>query len=477
MADKENSVSRLQVWVYAGYGAAQTLSYRVPMIYGQMYMTQYMGVPIATAALVLTIAKFIDFCFALMAGGIIQSANPKKGKYLPWMKALRWVIAMGAVLRMAPVRALPVGARAACASLGYVMIHGSMNFMSTAQRGLLPKLGGSDMEQRVLLTTRQTQVNSFASVILSFGTLPLITLAGKLAGDVGIGYTIITVCFAPAVLIGVSLLEKAVGPLDRPPESPSATHRSSVRELLAAVFTNDQMTVYMVYQILSSMGGSVISGMTMYYWSVVMNRMGMYSVASGISACAPLVFALLLPRLGKTLGKRKAVLVNFAIMLFARVLMATLALKSIWFMALANLLEKAGDYLTAIYGVNYYLDIGEYGYHKTGRDFRTLCMSLSNIPGKIASALGGAMGGILLARISFDRFQGLYAAANKLGSSGDWSFRASEEFTCFCGSFIRIYAFAPLCFSAVAICVFLFGYKITDENARYYAKMNAAKVE
>ncbi len=472
--EKQRKVSRFQVFVYSSYGVLQNLSYRVPMIYGQMYMTQYLGVPIATATAVLTVAKLMDFGFALVSGWLIQSAGFKKGKYLPWMKALRWVMAAGAILRMAPVQPLPTAAKAACVGLGYVMIHGSMNFMSTCQRGLLPKLCGADMDQRVHLTTRQEQFSSAASVILSFGTLPLITLVGRLAGDAGKGYSIVSALLAPTVILGVSLLEKAVGQLDSPRQG-SAVERPKLRDMLRALSDNDQLAVYMGSQLLSALGSATISGMTMYYWSIVMNRMALHSLVSGISTCAGLLFALIIPRYGKRLGKRKAVLVNFAIMLFARLLMATLGLRSVWVMALANLLEKAGQFLTAIYGVNYYLDIGEYGYHKTGRDFRTLCMSMSNIPSKIATAIGGSIGGFFLARMSFDRFQSLHSAASRAGEAADWSFRATAEFAAFCTRFIRFYAFAPVLFSLLSICVFVFGYRISDEDAKRYARENAER--
>ena len=474
MEKKQGGVSRFRVIVYSVYGVLQSLSYRVPMIYGQMYMTQYLGVPIATATLVLTVAKLIDFGFSLAAGGMIQSANFRKGKYLPWMKALRWVMALGAILRMAPVRSLPTAAKAACLGLGYVMIHGSMNFMSTCQRALLPRLAGADMGERVRLTTRQTQFSSAASVVLSFGTLPLITFVGKLAGDASAGYSIVAALLAPLVILAVSLLEKAVGELDPPRRADEPLPpKVRLRDMLRALAGNDQLRVYMSYEFLTGLGGSVISGMTMYYWSIVMNRMAMHSVVSGISTCAGLAFALLIPRCGRKLGKRRAVLVNFAVMLAARILMATLALRSVWFMALANLLEKAGEFLTAIYGVNYYLDIGEYGYSKTGKDFRTLCVSMSNVPSKIAAALGGSIGGFLLARMSFDRFQSLHSAASKAGAAADWSFRQSPEFIAFSRSFIRLYALAPVVFSLLGILIFLLGYRINDEDARRYAEKNA----
>ena len=38
------------------------------------------------------------------------TANLKKGKFLPWMKTLRFVIAAGAIMQVAPVAGLPTSA-------------------------------------------------------------------------------------------------------------------------------------------------------------------------------------------------------------------------------------------------------------------------------------------------------------------------------------------------------------------------------
>ena len=470
--------TKFQVWVYAFYGVMQSWGFRVPFMYGQMFMTQYLGIPIATVTLVLTVAKAIDFCFSVVAGGIVQSANLKKGKFLPWMKALRWVVAAGAILQVAPVAKLPVIARVICVALGYCMMNCSMNFMATCQYGVMPLIAGHNMDDRIKMTTRQSQVNSASSVILAFGTLPLITFVGKLVGDAAMGYTLVTVFCTLFLIAGVSLLSKAVGPLDKPRDPSIPVQKVKVKDMVTAIFTNDQMVLYMLYQIVNQTGTYVVSGMAMYYWSIVMNKMGMYSVVSGISTCAGFVFAMFIPKIGKKLGKRKAILVNFCIMTLSKVIMATLALKSIWFMAAATMLASAGMYLTMAFGVNYYLDIGEYGYYKTGKDFRTLSMSMQNIPMKISMTVGAAIGGIILGKLNFDKWNGLYTpayAASSTGGVGDFSYMATPEFAEFTSKFIKIYAWVPAAFAAVAICLFIFGYKISDEDAKFYAAENAKR--
>ncbi len=479
MANQENRVSNFNVMVYAFYGVMQNWGFWVPFLYGQMYMTTYLGIPIALAATILSVAKIIDFCFSLVAGGIVQSANLKKGKFLPWMKTLRFVIAAGAVLQTLPaamVSTWPVALKAAVVAVGYCMMHCSMNFMATCQFGVMPMLAGSNMDDRIKMTTRQTQVNSVSSILLSFGVVPLVTLVGNLAGDTSMGYTIVTACATLFLIFGVQLLNKAVGPLDKPRDpSLPAPPKVKIKDMVAAIFTNDQMVIYMLYQVINQTGTYIVQGMTMYYWQVVMNQWGLYSIGTGLTTCLGFVFAMFIPAIGKKLGKKKSIIANTCVLVLAKVIMATMGLKSIWWMVFATGLQSAGMYLTMAFGVNYYLDIGEYGYYKTGKDFRTLSMSMQNIPMKIAMAIGGAIGGYVLAWIGFDKWNGLYSAASAVGGTGDFSYMTDAAFQSFTKTFITIYAFVPAALSVIAVCIFIFGYKITDEDAKFYAQENAKR--
>jgi len=476
MANQENRVSSFQLNVYAFYGVFQNWGFWVPFLYGQMYMTNFLGIPIALTATILSVAKLIDFFFSLVAGGIVQSANLKKGKFLPWMRTLRFVIAAGAILQMAPIGGMPTAVKAVVVALGYCCMHCSMNFMATCQFGVMPLIAGSNMEDRIKMTTRQAQVNSASSIILSFGTVPLITLVGNLVGDPGMGYTIVTACATLFLIIGVELLTKAVGPLDKPrdPNMP-APPKVKIKDMVSAIFTNDQMVIYMLYQVVNQTGTYIVSGMAMYYWQVVMNSWGFYALSSGITTCLGFVFAMFIPAIGKKLGKKKSIIVNTCVLVISKFIMATMGLKSIWWMTAATALQSAGMYLTMAFGVNYYLDIGEYGYYKTGKDFRTLSMSMQNIPMKISMAIGGAIGGYVLAWMGFDKWNALYTAATGLNGTQDFSYMADAAFQSFQKTYITIYAFVPAVFAVIAVCIFMFGYKITDEDARFYAQENAKR--
>jgi Na+/melibiose symporter-like transporter len=107
------------------------------------------------------------------------------------------------------------------------------------------------------------------------------------------------------------------------------------------------------------------------------------------------------------------------------------------------------------FGQNYVLDAAEYGYYKTGKDSRTVAMSIGNIPIKIGFALGGALGTYGLSMIGYQP-----------------GMTATPEFI---RSFMWIFGGIPAVLQLLACLTMQFGYKITDEDAAFYAQENAKR--
>jgi GPH family glycoside/pentoside/hexuronide:cation symporter len=461
---------KFRITVYSFYGTMQSWGFWVPYMYGQMFLMDYMGLKAAEVASIYLVAKSIDFFVSLIAGGVIQSANLKNGKFLPWMRTLRWFIALGAILQMIPMPNAPFALKALCVGVGYCCMHCSMNFMATCNSGVMQLIAGANMDNRFKMTSRANQVSSASSIILSFGTVPAITAVGKMLGNEALGYTVISYICPIILLVGVELLTMAAGDLDLPrdPNAPKPP-RITIKDMLTAIFTNDQMVLYMLYQVINQLGTQIVAGMTMYYWRLIMNQFNMYALVSGITTCLNFVFAMFIPKFAKKLGKKGSIIGAFASATVARIIMMLFATKSIWWMFVGNLIMQAGMRLTMAYGINYYLDIGEYGFYKTGKDFRTLSMSMTNIPMKISMAIGGALGGYILAWINFDEVN----AAHMAGTLD----RTSAEWLAFQKLFMNLYTLIPIVLGAIGIIIFFMGYKITDEDAKFYAAENQKKVE
>ncbi len=119
---------------------------------------------------------------------------------------------------------------------------------------------------------------------------------------------------------------------------------------------------------------------------------------------------------------------------------------------LCTCLFTAAMYLFTSFGVNYFIDCGEYGYYKTGQDNRVIAMSMYNIPMKIGFMVGGSLGGYGLAFIGYHA--GMAATAE------------------FIDKFLILLGAAPAVLLFIGVAAAHFGYKITDEDAAMYANAN-----
>ncbi|MBR5995004.1 MAG: MFS transporter [Eubacteriaceae bacterium] len=474
MTEQKRTVSNGQIWIYALMSSFQTIAIMTPYMYGTMFMTTYLGITMVQMATVFTVAKVADFFICLTAGAVIESANFKKGKYVPILEIFRWTVTIGAVGQMLPIGGMPFAAKFAIIAVSYILMHGSMNYLSTVGYGLVSVMAGGNYTDRIAIAQRNTQISAGMGILRSFGTVPVITLIGKLANNAELGYTIYTAIGAVIYLILTMLFVKSIEGKEQP-RDPNAPRRIvTLGDMVKAVGGNDQLIVYLIWQIVVQLGTQIVSVIGIYYWTLVMAMpdgssayLNWYSIGMGISTTAGFIFSLFVPKIGVKLGKLKSLYIAQFAGWAAYVLYRLLGLKSVYFMTLIGVINSGILYLQSGFGANYVLDIGEYGYYKTGKDYRAVVSAFSFVPMKMTSVLGGLIGPLFLAKIGFDKFN----AENNAGTLD----RASEEFKKFQNSYMNVYCFVPLACSVIGFIIFKKFYKITDDKAVFYAKENAAK--
>jgi len=192
-----------------------------------------------------------------------------------------------------------------------------------------------------------------------------------------------------------------------------------------------------------------------------------YSIGMGLTTCSGFIFSLFVPKIGVKLGKLKSLFIAQYAGWAAHLLRFFLGLKSYYFMTAIGIASSAVMYLQMGFGANYVLDLGEYGYYKTGNDYRAVVSAFSSVPMKLSSVIAGAVGPYFLSVIGFDKFN----AANMAGTLD----RTSAEFIKFQKTYMAAYCFTPLVGSMLGMIIFKKGYKITDDKAVFYAQENAKR--
>lgn len=450
---------------YALANGLNTMAFTVPTLYLSMFMTDYLGIDPVAMGTGMLIAKTVDFLVSIVAGIIIEKSNMKHGKYLSWIRLLTITLFFGNIIQMLDTSAF-VGnstVRLIIVMIAYMMFHCSMNFNATSRAALIPKLAGTNMEDRKKLTARQSQVGAAVSIIGSAIILPIVTFVGKVSGNEAMGYFVTALIFSSLFAICNMIFVKQASPFDPPADANAPTKQTpTVKQIVSSVVTNKQMLILFFGFTLFTVGTQIYTGILTYFFRVT-GTFSKYTIAQTARAICAFLASMAAPALGRKLGKKGA-------LIFGWVAYAIGCL-SIWLFALkgdgtANLpaiivgmcICQSAQYIYAAFTANYYLDCGEYGYYTSGIDNRTMAVTVMNWPTKIGFAVGGSLVGYVLAWAGY---------VAPVGDTAAYFTNMSR--------YMQVLGLVPaICMVAGAV-VILCLYKLTDSQAAEYAKMNAER--
>ncbi|MCL1803564.1 MAG: MFS transporter [Eubacteriaceae bacterium] len=467
--ENERVVTNSEVNRYALYGFFQNIAIMVPFIYGQFFMTDILDIGIAKVTTALLVGRIFDFIVSVLAGGIIESSHLKWGKYRSWFVIGRWTLFFGIIFQLTNAMTLPTNAQLVICAIGYMMMHGTMNFVATANMGVLSLIAGPDMEGRFRMTVATSRYGAVAGIITGAAILPVIGLFERFLSPAN-AYMAVAVLFGCLVLIGAQIIIRLSEPYDKREmwDAAEGTPRERVRvsDMFAAVAGNDQLLIYMGATTLTNIGMAIFGAFTMYFYRLILGNLNFYTIASTATTIFGLVAAMVMPRLGARLGKRRSLPVSQMWVAVGYIINAVV-LSTVWRTPMTALISyiviacavMCGTYLAMGYGANYVIDCGEYGFWKTGKDYRAVVMSMMNIPMKIGMVIGGAIGGYILANI---------------GYSGAMS--PGDVTAAFARTFLYSWFGYPAACNIIASLMLTFAYKLTDDNTAKYAAENAARI-
>lgn len=450
-------LEKSKINAYAFYAVATALGTAVPMSYLNIFMTENLLYSAALMGTTLLIARLIDFAIGLVGGGIVEKSRLKWGKFRSWIVILRFVVYIGCVLLFVDTSALSTVPKMVITIVGYLCIHGSMNFLQTAQFGILSSMAGSDMEGRNLLAVRSAQGMALAMIITSATTLPFIQFLTPYVGNTN-AYLIASAFFGIFFVIGGTILVKAAEPYD-PPQSKDAVSgmpTPTVKDMIKSVTTNGQLLTYISSSSIFYTGMMLFNGIMAYYFMYVLGEYLLMSVAMTASTVFGLVASVVGPKIGLKLGKKKAMVIGLLIYAVGSLCISLFAKTSLVIYIVITCINSVGMYIFSGFGPNYVIDAGEYGLYKTGKDNRAVAMGTMTMPMKIGMMLGGALAGYGLEFIGYTA--GMAPTAE------------------FISSFMWLLGGLPAAFYLIAALVMAVGYKITDEDAAKYAAANAEKM-
>lgn len=434
----------------------QTVGSSMVMTYMNMFMTDYLMIAAATVSTALVIAKTIDLIFSVCAGPLMEKVQFKEGKYRPWLNIIKWVLFISFTLTYLNTYELGLKSewvRAIIIIISYVGFGAGMSIIMICRGGVLQYMAGADMGIRAKISSRQAQATAAATIITSACVLPMITAVGKVTTDKW-AYWVTCTFLALFMLFGAGGMAKLAKRYDAPAGA-SGKKAVTVKDMFNAVAGNDQLLIMILIMGIFYIGSNVLVAIQAYYFRYVIKDYAFMATSMTIKTAFAFVASLFIPTLGKKLGKRKSFLFGLLGYAASMAFIGIFGGASKWYFTIGTCLFTACMYMFSSFGVNYFLDCGEYGYHKTGKDYRATAMAMYNVPMKIGFVGGSAIAGYGLAAIGYTPGMDM-----------------TEEFV---GKYMTIIGTIPAILCVLAALVLVFFYKITDEDAARYAKENAER--
>lgn len=435
-----------------------TLAIMVGFMYLNTFATEVLVIPAGTLAVALGVAKFLDFCFSLFAGAIIEKVKiGKTGKNQSWLYLGRWILAVSIMAEVCNTSSAPMVVRVAVLAVSYTVLNCLMNILQTAYYGVLAAVAGPNMSNRNAMTVNMTRQSTVITIICSFiPTLVTVLPFGNW------NYFIVAFVFMIPMPFALGAIAKCADGKDVPVGATASVNQVSIGDMFGTLLKNPQMLVlFLVFTILYIAQFTYQANYT-YYFIYVVGDFTKLTFVTLINAIVGFLAAMVMPKLGAKLGKKMSCVFGFLLMSIALILVsffgAPNGVPNLTAYIILMSLMMAGTYTWMPYMVVLYLDAGEYFLYKTGKDTRAIAAGLASPPMKIGMTVGNTLGLALLSAIGF--------------VSGG----AFEINTAWISNFMRVTFMLPgLIYLASAIILLVF-YKISDKDAAKYAQANAEKM-
>ncbi|NLP36257.1 MAG: MFS transporter [Firmicutes bacterium] len=364
--------------------------------YYNYFLTDILTISAATVGTILLVARIIDAIAVPVAGGIVEMAHQKWGKYSTWLWAAPPFTAFFIALMFTGPNLKPAALSFFLGSM-YVLAHLTVNLAEASQYALIPVIAQTP-EDRILLSSRRAQAMSAGQLIFGLVAPSLIVLLG--GNNEGRGIFLTVLLFAILQMLGYWLVAQVAQPYDSG-KATDAASGVSLKDMALQVVTNRPLFILIVAEILRWTANIVIGNFAVYYFKYVAQNQALIAVFFTCSSIATFLGSALGQLVTRKVSKKQSWYIGMSINFLALIPARIFARNTILFITFAAV-AAVGHAIVMNLSAAFFADVAEYAQRKTKKDAKGVIMSLSSLPIKISVALSGAIAGYSLALIGYD---------------------------------------------------------------------------
>lgn len=395
---KEQKMSMSKLFGYGiGEVGSQMIWYMVSS-YLMLFYTDVLTLSAGAIAMIMLVARIWDAVNDPMMGVIADRTHTRWGKFRPYIMFGTPVLA---IFNLLTFTVFPVqGAlKVALALIFYIGAGMAYTAVSIAYASLVNVIAEKSQEKQDLSAAR-TVGSSIAQLVLSIAVMPLILKLGHSEVATAQGYfrtvLVFSIIAVPCLWITAALCKETYGNESHQ----NNQEKKSLVKSLVNIFRNKQLVLAMLvcFLVTTAIMGRIT--LLSYYVIYVMESYTMVGAVMGVMCMGAIVFSLLIPVFTRIMGKRNWLLCVCCIMIVGMVGTYLVNPTNIPVILILSFMVGVGSSgQGVIFGM--FSDCIDYSDYKYGIRDDGLAFSFITFAVKLASALVGAVGVVLLVKFGY----------------------------------------------------------------------------
>ncbi len=378
--------SRKERTSYGAWFVGQNIIYIMVISFLAIFLTDEVGITEGAVATLFLIARVWDAVNDPMLGAIVDKANPKKGKFKPWINAVSLIMPLVTIALFYSFN----GSDSFNLTYAYIsyIVWGMCYTISDVPIFALATTMTDNAQERVSIMSIGRLAAGLASMIAGI-------LAPQLIANLGYTSTIVS-------LMAVSLL--IMLPLrffvkERVVYKREGTN--SLREMIKAVTDNKYLLIFYgsFIAITATMTSMTIAP---YFAKWNLGDIGQQTLIMGTIAPVMILLPALTPKLVSKFGKRKIFIVGIASSIFFSAIQYLVGYDNLGLFLILNALKSVGLFAPMMMMGIFTADCVEYGHYKTGIRKEGVTFSVQTFSTKLGSAVSAALSLWIIGSFGYD---------------------------------------------------------------------------
>lgn len=381
---KRGVSARRNRYAFAMGTVGRDMLYILVTSYLLFFMTDILTLPNSTigwVTIILLVNRLYDGFNDPFMGMIIDNTRSRFGKFKPWIAGGAVFSAIFTVLLFTDF-----GLRGTAFVIAFAFLTFLWEISFTANDiaywSMFPVLT-LDLDERERIGALARACANIGRFVVIVTVLPLIRRMATVFGGEKPATLVYAILVAIIMLAGQCITLFGVRER-RMPDGPG--EKASIRDLFRAIIRNDQLLVISASMLLFTVGYSISTGFSLYFFKYAYGDTDMFSYFSIILAITQVLSLTLFPILSH-LFTRRSIFQAATVMVVAGLALLFVAPMNMLFIGPAGFLMIAGQAWTEVLALLFLADTVEYGQHKLGQRHESVVFSVLPLISKISNSL------------------------------------------------------------------------------------------